>query len=938
MAEEAKAEAGPAETVSAPSTVPLIDPHDNRIYSVPSDKADLYRQAGWGTAPTAPEISHEEVGTSVEGWRDNTQAVFFQALKGVPFGVSVLAKTADKDTFHRLATLNQAFETEHPIAAPVISAGAGIGAFAAAGPLAGLAGKGIGLGARALGFGAEAVSAGAEAAGAAGLGADAAAGVADATAGAADVAGAASGAGEATGGALVRQQPGGPLARILSGASEDTAEQATGVAGELGSGERVFYHGPGQTTALTRTQQPGLIQAGEDAAGLDPYYVHTIEEPASGLMRTDQLVKAGPQPEITDAIFDEIPRNALGPKPFIMGRGSETFHMGAGAGASEAGAGLGADAASVGADAANAAEAANAGGASTKFSDLLSKGKDLAAKYPTGSAIAKGAAGNTVLGQVYRIDNAAIEHALDPQGQEKILFSASDSLLDAAVGAAIPAGLKGLGKALGGTGKYLEAKSLTMFRDAVLKDSQIESIARQGRTAAYQNVLYPLIGKSEEQIFNTTSTAIKTSEQGLNIIKGRFKQALLTDEDKTNILSQVEKVLGNTHDPVYQDVMNLVRRKKVDLDSLQRLGKKISDKRIVWDGDWSPGGNNSIYRDARAVISDFGSTLIDRHDLGGVGEFSTQWKNLNQVYSDNALILNGLRSRTGQGAGDLISRAASAAAAGAVLSGVGVANAGLLSSAARAGGWSVLHHVKAQHIAPVANTLGKLFQGADARISKAVIAGLYGIPSQAHKAYNQLNFDETAAAISLAGQDPSATMAKLHDHLSEAEVAQEIAVPLVQAQVAGIAHLKASLPKRNDAPDMATRSQGDPVQQHRWLEQVRTFKDPTHGIASPTADNLRILKQFYPQTLFAAQQALYTQIAKNPSLPSESRQWASKLLERPVSNLDAPTFSQTLSDARKALASQAKPGGPGGQSASGGGSQNGVQSSATRIDSLQNRE
>ena len=828
----------------APATVPLIDPRDNRIYSVAADKADLYRGAGWGAVDAGPRVNSEEIHQSLSGWADNSQAVAFTIAKGVPLMVKLGSKVLNANTFQRLASKAQVFDQDHPILSTALQVGAGLGTAA----LGGAAIRGLG-----------AVAEGAGALGeAAGVGGEAAAGAAGV-------------AGEGTAAAAANEGAGAAAAADSGGGALQQALASEGAAGE------------------------GAASSGASAAG------EPIVDPASGVIGAGEAAPA-----------------------------AETAASTATA-AESTGAG---DAAAAG------AETVNSG---NTLSDLLSRAGTRIAESKLAKAAAIGAGANTAYGLAYKIDAQAIDHALDPQGQEKLMFSANDMLFDAAIGAAIPVGVSAIGKAIGKTGRKLTDNSINMFRNAMIKNSSMDQIAAQGREATLASTLDPLMGKSQEYVFTATKSAQETAEQQMNIIKAKYKGIdgnpglTLNGDEKTSIITNLKKVLGTDKDPIFTDSYATLVKPNVDLLELQRLAKKLS-KRIVWkDPKFGDNVTNLKYRDARQVIADAQVDLIKRGDISQAGD-AQRWAGLNQISSDNQLINDALRSRRGQNVDDLLRNMGSSAIAGGIAGALGANGVGIAASALRSGSWAGVHNIKAQHLAPFANALGKGMLNVDSKIAQTIEAGLYGFPAQAHKLTDRSDYDTAAAAISLAAQDPSQTVANLQNHLDGQGIPQEISVPIVQGQSAGLAHLAGSIPKRNDAPDMATRDRGDPVQQHRWLDQVRTFQDPTYGIATPTADNLRILKQFYPQTLYSAQQALYQQIAKNPDLPSDARAWGSALLERPIGNLDSPTFAQSLRQARQAEAQQAAQAGGGGKPGGGKGSANAVQSSETRVDQLQNRD
>lgn len=953
-----------------PQYTSLIDPKDNRIYSVRSQDAAQYRQAGWGVPNIQPTVRRQEIDQTLSSWQDYANGAIMQVVGGVPFATTVLQKTISRGDFERLARQRAMMSEQHPIASALLAGAGGIAAISAGGAVAGAVGGALGIGAGI----AEGAGIAAEAAEAAGVGARVAGAAGEATAAGAE---AAAGVGETATNALARMGrnqfgeagrvrdfiPKNPATRSLvpyEGAIEGAAEAPASTALQRA---QTFTHGPAEAAfeggseaaagseAATAAGETGMVRYQAPLEG-------TLEEGERIFYQHAAKPKALAE-HVTDAEYLDPAQLLLGEAPRVFYGGAGKAAAGAAEAAAEAAAGLGAEAAGLGAEgvatgaeaAAGAAEGAGLGaegaaaegaGAGTAEAAAAKSGPLDAAKaaftkaLPAKSAArlaVTGAVGNTALGQIYRIDNAAIEHAMDPSGQEKLTFSANDILLDAALGAAIPLGARGLGKVFGKTGKSIEGNAIGMFRKAMTESTSVDGIARQGRLGDLWRKIDPLIGLSNAEIYHKVSTDRDLAAQAMEFIKHRHENLFLSNAQKAQILEDIAPIFDMERNPISNEVKKAFMKKSFSLHDLQNLGKRLRNpKKIVWNGSFEPDSLNARSRDAYNRIAAVGAELLETRGVNGA-EDAVQWKALNREFSDNSLVIDALKNKNDNGLADFGSRVFSAAVGGAGMATLGVAGGTIAGAAARTASWSVVHHVKGEHIAPLAYKLGKGFQAVDKKIGNAIEAGLYGVPSQVHKFTNPLRFDDTAATVALAAANPAKAIEKLQTVMANQGIPQEIAIPIVQKQVAGLAHLHKSRPVRNDIGDMATQSQGDPVQNLRWLDQVRTFKDPTYGLSHPTADNLKILKQFYPEILFNAQQAAHLALQKDPNLPLESRIYASKLLDRPISNLTSPTFAQALAHAKQAQdapAAQTTPSGPN--------SRSNVQSSLTRADALQNRE
>lgn len=568
--------------------------------------------------------------------------------------------------------------------------------------------------------------------------------------------------------------------------------------------------------------------------------------------------------------------------------------------------------------AAPAAAAAGIGGVGAGAAGLLGAGTGAAATTLTGG-IAAAAGTNVALGAIARFDDAALHHAFEPAGQEKIAWSITDEaknvLLDAALGAAIPGVVGGAGKALGWLGKNMSSQAQKTLRAGLLKERAVTAAIKQGRGS-------DITARIDEVMTNAPKTApdyikaqVLKTEVEMNTIKRTLgPKAYLAQQAKDGLRYDILNLAGGS-DQINSRISKWFKNdSNLDLHNLQQMNKDISK----WIG-WSDYDVNKAVNDKYSLIRNrvIGAQqeLLQAHDASFGGTTSSQWNDSLKRYSDWVLLDGAISKRaTAPNLGAVLRNVAANAAGGFVL-GTAMSGGditGGFATAATGAGYGVIKGVRPAHYAMMMQKLGGLFSTLEKKASTTVMHGLYGLPAQLHARH----YDDPAklsAVLSAVNSDPPKVMTNLRNH----SIASGI--PDVQADDAAMRHftmltdVAATQPKRSAGADLPTKSLGDPMQLRKAQALMAVAHDPTVALANPTKTNIAFLSKHFPNLLFSAQQACLQQLQQNPDLPYASKQYCAKLLGRPVSNSTSPNFSSMIQQARQQMAQseqQAAQGGP----------------------------
>lgn len=339
------------------------------------------------------------------------------------------------------------------------------------------------------------------------------------------------------------------------------------------------------------------------------------------------------------------------------------------------------------------------------------------------------------------------------------------------------------------------------------------------------------------------------------------------------------------------------------------------------------------------IFGDQIKKIFANADTSAGKQMESQWQLLDETYSTTQLLKSAFTQQKDPiGVAQAIGKVMSSAGMGFAAGSMGFMGGSM--AAARAGaGFKAMQTIKPIHFVEAGRVFGQIFGKADKLLTESIVRNLKGshlraVPATVTNWYSPAKYQEMAGKVALSAADPAASAARTQEGLLKAGVPEGIAMTVTGATQARNMDLADKMQSQTGPADMATRAHGDPVVQRRIAGQARTMASPIHGLDNPTQANLDVLKKHYPHLLLTAQLAVYSQVRKNPNLSPAAKQWASRILGRPVNNLSSPSFYDALTQSRQQTAQQQA------QAGHGTGGKKRVQSgddtgSGTRFDRLQ---
>lgn len=546
---------------------------------------------------------------------------------------------------------------------------------------------------------------------------------------------------------------------------------------------------------------------------------------------------------------------------------------------------------------------------------------------------------NAGLGAIERMDDGVLRHMADPDGKEKTYWDLNATIIDAALGAATPATLGGIGKALQYMGKKLGPKGQQLMRNAISKASEVDSVERQGRMGDLNAKLDEVLASGRKNPGKYVKSRLKIAGDEIETIKAAAHYKELSSNDTIDVQEAIRRIVGRD-DRVHRRLADFYKKSNWTIDDMQKINQKIY-REIAHDEPGIATAANARYIKAAEAVKNGMSKIVSDNDFS-TGKIQAQkWATALKDYSDwelaNAAIDKRMQIKDiREIATAMTTGAATGAAAGGIFGAFGGAGAAGAGGAA----YQALKNVNSYHYGKAMKGLAKAFESSDKKLTDAVEAGLYGLPAIMHNAtrtYTAQNYEDAASKVSAAKNDPVKSFENIKTHLDSLGIPEDVANEAAMDGHAKMQWLAERQPRVGVAPDIVSKGQPDPVQQRRFMGQVRTMQDPTYALAHPSRTNLEVVRTFYPTVLANAQQAILLQLQRNPTLPAASKHWASRVLGRPVNNLSSPTFSAMLAQARQSVGEQSggAPTGPGPSRSSGASSQGAAQ---TRLGELQGGE
>lgn len=561
-------------------------------------------------------------------------------------------------------------------------------------------------------------------------------------------------------------------------------------------------------------------------------------------------------------------------------------------------------------------------------------------------AVGKGIAENAAIGGVFKAgegsDDAAMAHALDPNGQEHLGYSwknALDNFIDGATtGAEWGAAFETLGPALrGAAGKLAPLAQKQLERGLFDTEKLNEAMQGVADTPIMKTVRdMKLVEQTPKKRAFDVDAALKAVEGKMNLYKDALgKDYRVAPELQAQLGQTLNGILGDT--PLGQKIAASILEKPANFQEMQQYRRQLYDA-IDYTKMELP--ENQAYLKAADALKQ--SMLDHAAEYEGVAKGQSglvnEWNALDEQYHTLSVIKTALKKDTPGSNAPWVGTAFGVAAASKVaLNMIGLPAVGTTIAT----GVGLVKSVQAfkkfvtdSKLGAVNQSLAKGFDASASLLAKSVDAGLYGGYVAYKKDDLAQNYPQAAAKVNAWMQDRQGGVANLRQALDNAQVPGSIATGLANQAAAKHDYLAQTMPRPpRVAPDIVTHSQPDLAAQQKWLGKYRSVQDPKYAIAHPTASNLEVLQKFYPSLYADTQAAVLEQVQNNPNLPIDSKLWASRILGRPITPAATHMFYTVLTAAR-AQSDQAAA-----QSAhSGGGSKKTVQSSGTRLDGLQNPE
>ncbi len=516
---------------------------------------------------------------------------------------------------------------------------------------------------------------------------------------------------------------------------------------------------------------------------------------------------------------------------------------------------------------------------------------------------------NVLLGAGSRFDSRAINHALSPQGEEKInAESGHEWVLDAAIGAGIPIvgglvakGFKSLSKVAG------EIRD-TQLQKSILDRAESSQVMYQGRqhelwqtvegnqwhNLPREQVASEIKGKLDfaastmEAVKKAATVPLSANESGAlaNTLSGLLDKSGL--EDQAIKLGIEGATVGKLHD---------LRR---DIDA------KIDYKAFAKD---PVGSGMANLVDARETASGAINFALQAQDP----LMADSWVNTNKQYS-NLKILGDV-FKTGK-------------AAPVTSGGTFWKDAAMFVSVGRLAGWGAVTKMvtgaraaskiadkfSTGAFAESASTFANLFDNASGRLGRVFEKNFYGTPvadstlqnvSEVNKRTQDFNLITAAISHSVRNQQMAA--GKIQQAYTKAGASDEIAARFTAQAMAKNTFLASKIPQLpGSSLQYVVPSPGEPSsqQQQTFNRYFDAVHDPASVLANPTKEGVEVMNRFYPDILASTQAHLVSEMRSGKPMTLDQQQYASTLLQAPVSALTDPATYSIMQTARQFVQQQ----------------------------------
>jgi hypothetical protein len=515
------------------------------------------------------------------------------------------------------------------------------------------------------------------------------------------------------------------------------------------------------------------------------------------------------------------------------------------------------------------------------------------------------AAGNVVIGAGSRFDARAINHALSPAGEEKMQAETGHEwLVDAAIGAAVPAVTGVAAKAFKGMAAIAEEVKNSQLQKSILDHVKLSDSQYAGR----QSELWQMVegnnwhNMDREEVSLAVKNRLATATTEMNSIKKAAVTPLSASE-----AGAYANVIG-THLASEPDLAQKIIAKGLnglDVETLHGIRQDIAssiDWRQAAKDPTKQQGLQDGYEYTKGVIN----TLLQKNDP----LLADSWMTVNKNYSDLATLQGVFKTGRAQApvGNSFWKDLAMITGIGRML---GWTKAAIWAAQGKNAG-NVLSKFQNGAFAESAGSMAKLFDKTAGRLAGALQKNFYGIAAapgviQNIQSTRQLdnNYDIIAASVAAATKDVGTASGRMMQAYTQAGAPDEIASRLVTQAVAKNSFLASKIPQPGGSDlgyIMPTTNAVSRQEQENFLRYYETIHDPVQFVENPTPQGFEAMQKFYPDMLQNTQTHLLQKIRSGDPLSLQQQTYATKVLQTPVSALTSPNTYRNMQSARQMVA------------------------------------
>lgn len=579
----------------------------------------------------------------------------------------------------------------------------------------------------------------------------------------------------------------------------------------------------------------------------------------------------------------------------------------------------------------------------------------LAESSPVVTAAVTGAASNAAFNVADQFDSQALEHAVTPEGQEKLAFSYGRLAAAAGIGAVLPAAVgglvKGTGQAARGVHRWARSHLLGDFIDEA-DQAALRQVGKGHVLDLAQSLTER--GQGSEEYTRELSRRIKSADTRLAEIRTTTRDHAMTLEEAKTARDAVLQHLGETNLPRDDirpltdaiDSHDALSLAETELAAVRARVKLARDGGVMNAKEMETALKDPLSKVAEArknlkelprdqQLQEMAKSIYKRLDpanpletehymrylqsgrelaaardalhLRVSPQTAGEFRSVRNELSDHLALAEATTKRHIPAVMEGLRKAEASAAVAGSMAALGLRGGSILGSAGSGAAMAMMYYGGTRSIAASANFVARHLSAADGRLATAIKLGLYGT-SAPRVAFHPYDFQNQAARVKAAQRDPVTSMAKMHESLIDDGMPEHIADKVAPRLHSAVQASAQALPKRQTSPDLASAAQPDLHQQRAWMSETRSRLDPTYALAYPTTQNMKAAKQHHPENIARAQEAVMEALHENPYLPLASRMWAARVLGRSAGGLTSPTFYQSLSQMRAKADAEAQQG------------------------------